>query len=166
MCLKNVNTITRFYDEIVYNSNTVAYINQFDHVCVKYDEDNKPYIGDFFIVTDVNLLGTKKPELSNYNFIEKGDVVEFKIRLTKVNPEPEKQYTWDLDSFEIDTKEDFNEACVKYHNSTRITNIKKISLRTDDNFIGEYVVKVLIRKKNCSDNDKWNVQSIMLLVIE
>ena len=166
MCKQNVNVVTRLYDYVEYGE-SIVFQDQFDVIHVKWS-NNRPYIGGFFIVTHINLLGTSQK--GTMNFIENQSKVCFKIRITKLNSDEKKQYTWDLDEFTIDLskKEYIQSACVKYMNSSKITQVEQLELR-DDDWEGKYVIKVLILDtqvdKDSKDKPKWNVQSIMGLKV-
>lgn len=160
MCRKNVNAIVKLYDYVSIgnsqNGNSL-FKNQFDTIKVSFDENSKPFIGGFSIITDINLLGTSKEENKAQNYIESKIPARFKIRLTKLNKNQDMQYSWDLDTFEINpsTENIIQKACVSFINHTQVTHIDKIILKEND-YIGKYAIKVLI-----SENEQqWIIQSL------
>ena len=169
MCKKNVNAVTRLYDYVEIGSDALGRSllqNQFDTICVQYESFEKPFIGGFYIVSQINLLGTSNEEEKASNAVSNETTLEFKIRITKVCLEKSKQYSWDVDTFEIDlSKEKVYNACVPFVNYTKISKISKIYLEPDD-FDGEYVVKILVRDKTLSNDEKWVVQGISNLFVK
>ena len=164
MCVRNLNAITRLYDYVDFNKQNPSksiYQNQFDIITAKFDEDGNPYIGGFYIVTDINVLGTTKEEYEKENFLNQHKAFNVKIRITKLNPDENKQYTWDIDTFTVNTANDdlIENACVPFINMANITEVNKIILDRND-YKGKYVVKVLIQK-----GDSWAIQSITGLKI-
>lgn len=160
MCRKYINTIARCYDDVEYCQNTYMLKKQFDSILIKYDEDKLPYIGGFYIVTDINILGTGKPENYDQNELEQGKKLKFKVRITKLNKDSQAQYSWDLDTFEVDTAEKSEEACVKFINTSKIVKINRLYLEKDD-FKGKYAIKVLVE----DDNKKWDILTITGLYV-
>ncbi len=153
MCKLNVNINARFYDGVKIENSSNTYINQFNRIECKFEEEtNSKYIGPFYIVTDTTMLETQKEDRKSINLlnniIENNLKVKLRIRITKLNKDPEKQYKWDVDSFEIEKDMcQINRACVHFLNHTRITKINRLELNSDD-YAGNYVVKVLIEEEN------------------
>ncbi len=170
MCMKNINATTKLYDHVVIGDGEIGYSlfqNQFDVITAKFDESGNPYIGGFYIVTDINLLGTSNENDKSNNVVEAKKSISVKIRVTKLSQDPETQYSWDLDTFDINMDEDNvkrRNACVPYVNYTKVSNITKIPLEKDHS--GEYVVKVLLRDSESSINSLWAVQSISRLCVK
>ena len=164
MCKRSVNAISRLYDFVSLGDCSIGeslYQNQFDTIKVLKDENGTPYIGNFSIVSDINLLGTSKDSERSTNYIESNTVAKFKIRLTKISEDANRQYSWDLDHFEIEPSSLKQKACVDFLNFTKVTHINRILLKADD-YIGRYVIKILLQ----DDNEKWIVQSISNLFVE
>lgn len=165
MCIRNINAISRLYDYANFDKqdpHKSIFQNQFDIISAKFDENGNPYIGGFYIITDINVLGTTKEEHKKDNFLESHKPFNVKIRITKINSEESKQYTWDIDTFTVNMANDdlIEKACVPFFNMANLTEVNRIILEKDD-YIGKYVVKVLVQR-----DEDWVIQSITGLKVE
>lgn len=170
MCMKNVNAVARLYNEVEIRNNPnriSTFKNQFDIISAKFNKENNPYIGDFYIVSEVNLLGTANQEDSETNIVEQRKKVKFKVRITKLSNENDKQYSWDVDEFVIDTSKEgliIKGACVPYINFTKVSEVNRIQLTPND-YSGEYVIKILLKTSDLPEEANWIVQSISRLSV-
>ncbi len=170
MCMKNVNAVARLYNEVEMGNNpnrVSTFKNQFDIISAKFNNENNPYIGDFYIISEINLLGTAVQEDKETNIVEQQKKAKFKVRITKISDERDRQYSWDVDEFEIDTSKDgliIEGACVPYVNFTKVSEVNKIQLTPND-YSGEYVIKILLESQNSSEERPWIVQSISRLSV-
>ena len=159
MCVKNINAISTLYKTVVLNGNgTYTLSENINHFSVSGNETS-PHIGNFNIITELCLMGERGEQDAPFK-----DGVKVRIRLTKLNRDPGKQYSWDIDEFDVDSNgEGIGQACMPFITKKHITSVKSISLRPDD-YRGGYVIKVLI--KDNPDEDKWKVQSISSLDVD
>ncbi len=84
MCMQNVNAIARLYTEVETGNDPhriSVFKNQFDIISVKFDKENTPYIGDFYIVSEINLLGTGKEANKKFDIIEQKKRLDLKLEL-------------------------------------------------------------------------------------
>lgn len=170
MCMKNVNATSKLYDYVEFGDGETGnsiFQNQFDVIVAKFDENRHPYIGNFYVVSDINMLGTTSEADQSENIINAKKNVEFKIRVTKISSDANSQYSWNIDTFSIDLSEEgmIHDACVPYANFTKVSKVTKIQLKPND-YCGNYVVKILIRTSTNSNDNLWVVQSISHLSVK
>ena len=161
MCMKSVNATIDLFASVK-TGDCEVFSMPFDTIrCII--EENILYISDFYIVSNFNLMGTTDAQRKVQNIVENLGNLQCLIRLTKISGDPKKRLSWDIDRFDIDcsNKENrFEEACVACVNFKKITKVNRIVL--SDEYIGQYALKVLVR---CSDEDKWEVQTIKRLTV-
>lgn len=120
---------------------------------VKAKEVNGKYIiGNFDIVTFVNIRGTTAGNNKD-NPLDAKEKLEFKIRLTKLDPDPEKQLSYDLGEFTMDLSDKSNvrTACFKYVERIESLSVDNVALESK----GDYVIKILVKK---SGDPLYNIQ--------
>lgn len=149
MCMKYVNAVACCYKSIEeVNKTIVSYKYPFDTIDV---EDKEPAICDFYIITNISIRGTLNEKEKLDNPIEQKKKLEFVIRITKCDSDPDKRQGADLDRFVVDLgKENIQNACFGFMNYNRFTYVKHLPLPYG---IGKYVIKVLIKEVGQSDDD-------------
>lgn len=157
MCMKYVNATTRCYKSIVQDGQGgfQSFVAPFDTLCGEFQNDHV-VIRNFFIKTEISILGTSNPEKESENPICRGDNLHFTLRLTKCDRDPQKRLGIDLDKFDINLKELKEKdlllhACYPFCTTTRITNVKEIEFPEFDT--GKYVLKVLVRATDDAKDD-------------
>lgn len=183
MCMENTNAICKLYDHVIGGESDYSkftYQNQFNGIALKFNESGIPYIGGFFVVTDLNFLGTTKEDKKATNVVNSKIPVRCQIKMTRVSRNPDKQLSWILDEFTIDPNTEGmirRVACVETMDYTRVTPVDQILLNGSD-YECEYVIKVLLKseeqvnqqseaKENKTDNKSslWIVQTISHLKV-
>lgn len=166
MCMKYVNTIANCYESIELNANNqiVKYINPFDCIYAKAD-GNRLYIGPFVIGTTINILGTSDEEKKKENPLEQNIKLDFKIRLTKCDPNETNRACLDLETIEIDLSNNDAKhmACFSYATYNMANQISRLYL-DDTAGKGKYVIKVLVKRHDEPD-DKYSIQSMTKLEV-
>lgn len=161
MCMKNVNVTTCCYKNVTTKDNLVISYNEpFTGLVLNRNQDCKVTTGAFVVVTQINIMGTNNEEHKQQNPMEQRSSIEFVIRLTKRDKDPEKQLGVDLDSFTINLKElegSIDQACYPFLNYTRVTKINDLELVSGP---GHYVIKVMVRD---SSDEKLIIQSLNLV---
>lgn len=148
MCMLYVNATLGMYASVRYDSrgNTESLLNMFDSLDVDTDDEGLPALPNFYIVTRLCILGSNRNE---DNILRRRGKLIFKLRLTKCDPEPEKQLGRDLDSFSVDLSdqklgEAISMACFEYLNYTQVTEVAPLKLEPG---FGKYVLKLLIAEE-------------------
>lgn len=165
MCMKYLNATLSCYKSVVMVDNSVTSLNwPFDKISANINEDGNFFIEDFFVVTQINLLGTQKEDKKQYSTLEKRENLEVKIRLTKCDKDENNQRYIDLDCFVIDfnneeNKKNIHTACFDYFNYKRITTVHSIELPLGT---GTYVIKVIVKE---ASQKKETVQSMNYLYV-
>lgn len=168
MCKKYVNAIVDCFEEIIssnsYPAIPVSFQRPFDEIMVDYC-DGKYQTGSFKLVTNINILGTadKSNQATHILYRENG-ALDFIIRLTRCDKDPEKRDYYDLDSFQVNVKQlkDNNQidgACFSFVNYPRITTVPPLDLQE----AGQYVIKLLIKENT---EEKYSVQFIKKLTVK
>ena len=170
MCKKYINATINCYKSLIKNNDSiVAYsipFNQIESIRIKESEKTKETenievcIKDFYIVTDINILGTNDKTADNP--LNKKQTLDVIVRITKCDKIPENQIGKDLASFSISTKDlyeqnQINTACFDFANCKQVITIKELPLPAGT---GKYVIKVLIKLSTETD---YTIQSMMQL---
>lgn len=123
-------------------------------------KEDKYVIGGFGIATFINIRGTVN-EQNTDNPLNNKEKLDFRLRLTKLDEDKNKQKSYNLKDFSIDLSENsvVHHACFDYMERIEITNIDELVL--DE--LGAYVVKVLVKK---SAAEKYDVQMLHPLFVE
>ena len=162
MCMRNVNAVVTLFASVRTNDEYISFSVPFDTIkCII--KNNTPYISDFFIVANMNLMGTTKPECKDSNVVENCKELQCLIRLTKIAKDPNERLSWDIEKFSIDTSDKkyrFDDACVPTVNFRKIVEVQDIELT--ENYRGDYALKLLVRN---NEEDSWQVQSITRLTV-
>lgn len=164
--MKYTNVAISCYQSVaMLDSSIVSLSCPFDKITVDPKEDVVS-IGNFFVVTHINLLGTNDEENKHYSILEKGENLDVIVRLTKCDIDENNQRYIDLDCFTVDlqdeeNKKNIHKACFSYFNYKRITKIEPIKLPLG---IGTYVIKVLV-KESSQEDTKYTIQSMSHLSV-
>ena len=157
MCMRYVNVTARCYDSVLTRDNNtiVSLSGPFDKIEGKY-QNGKVCVPDFSVLTELAIMGTAKAENKAINPVESGKVLHFTLRLTKCDPDPEKQMGLDLQTFTVDLaslkkNNRLLHACYDFYNELRVTRVKGIIFPEFDN--GKYVLKVLVNDTGNPDDD-------------
>ena len=157
--MKNLNVNTCCYRSITTQDNQVVSFNQpFTGLVVNKTADGKLVTGSFVVSTQISLMGTNQDEQKLQNPLEQHKSVDFIIRITKRDRNPEKQIGLDLDAFTIDLSDaSIEQACYPFFNHTRVTRVKDLELVGGS---GHYIIKVLVKE---SSGEKWIIQSMNMV---
>lgn len=160
MCVQYVNTNVQCFNTI---KRGLLWDTGFSSILssVKAEEkDNKFVIGDFSIVTFINIRGTQDENNTNNPLVKKSKL-SFRIRLTKVDKDPQKQLSYDIKDFDIDLSDrsKIHSACFDYLERIEITNIEKLVLESK----GAYAIKILIKDET---EDLYNIQMVHPIYVE
>lgn len=161
MCMKYVNVNVCCFDDInsnILNLGRTTFTAMLDSVKSK-EKNGKFFIGDFNIVTFINVRGTKTGNKSD-NPLDAGQRLDFKVRLTKLDSDPSNQLSYDLTNFSVDLsqKESLHHACFAYKEHVEITSVDSLSLESK----GAYVIKILVKE---SSKELYDVQMIHPLYV-
>ena len=147
MCMKYVNANVQCFDD-----KKVGFWGDTDFSniisTVKSTETKEGcVIGGFNIITFINIRGTQKgnnPE----NPVDMRKKLSFRIRLTKLDSQPENQLSYDLGDFELDLGDDKirKTACFDYIEQIHVLELKDTVLKSN----GSYVIKVLVKESNAN----------------
>ena len=161
MCIKNINTNICCYKNVTtVNDNAVVYSQPISRIKVRKDSNDKLFTGPFVIAVQISMLGTDNASEKTNNVVEKRARIDFKIRITKINKDPAKRLSLDLDDFSIDlNNEVLQQSCYEFYNQTQVVQVNDLFLQGG---AGQYVIKVLVKE---SDSDKWIVQSMSMLTM-
>ena len=165
MCMKYVDANTTCYKSVTMDGDKIVSLNAPFEVIKSTSADGTSFIGDFFLITQIDFLGTNDPQHKQENPLEQKRTIDFIIRLTKCSKEQEHQCV-DLDSFSINLEEMYKNhkvctACFDFFNYTKITNVNKVVLNNDNDSV-KYVIKVLIKD---SEDTEYSIQSMTQLII-
>lgn len=162
MCMRSVNAILNLFASVRKTDEYISFSVPFDTIkCIFIN--NVPYISEFFIVANMNLMGTTNEEAKKINVVENRKELFCLIRLTKTSNVSTERVSWDIEQFSIDTSDKtyrFDDACVPTVNYRKIVEVQNIELT--ENYRGDYALKLLVRT---SENDPWDVQSIVRLTV-
>ena len=88
-------------------------------------------------------------------------VLDFRIRLTKMDPDENKRFSYDLKSFRIDlsNQDIIKRACFPYVDIIDIVDVDGVLLESK----GNYVIKVLVKEH---DQSLYDVQMLHPLVVK
>lgn len=164
--MKYVNATVGCYKNVEIINDSIASISvPFDRV-VSFKSNDKIYIGNFFVVTDINILGTRKDSPNRDSILDKGNNLSVTIRLTKCDSDENNRRYKDLDVFVIDLEEEkrknnIHKACFKFLNYKRFTEIEPFALPLGS---GAYVIKVIVSEINKEgEKGKETIQSMNYL---
>jgi hypothetical protein len=121
---------------------------------IKAKEDNGKYaISGFNIAVFINIRGTQND--GNENPINEKSILNFKIRLTKLDKDKDKQLSYDLKEFSIDLSDTqkLKHGCFDYYVGVENIFVDELILES----CGSYVIKALVKKQN---QEKYDVQII------
>jgi len=158
--MKNLNVNACCYRNVSTQDNQViSYDQPFTGLKVSQKSDNCKFTtGSFAVVTQINMMGTNQEAHKVENPVEQRKSLDFIIRITKRDKNPEKQIGIDLDSFTIDlSQSSIEHACYPFFNYTRVTRVQDLELVGGTGF---YIIKVLVKE---SDKEKWIIQSMNLV---
>ena len=162
MCMRSVNATVNFFFFVKKDDEYISFSVPFDTIkCVI--KNNIPYISDFFIVANLNLMGTTNETFKADNIVENDRELFCLLRLTKISKDVSQRVSWDIDKFSVDSSDmtyRFNDACVATVNYRKIVEVQNIQLT--DNYRGDYALKLLVRTDEC---DSWEVQTIARLTV-
>lgn len=164
MCMKYINTTATCFKSVTMEKDKIISFNA-PFQCIKASDGNDGLmIDNFYIVTQIDFLGTNCEEHKMENPLEQKRTIDFIIRLTKCDRFEEQRIGVDLDSFSIDLGEMYEEeqvdlACFGFLNYTRIINVSDLDLPGGT---GKYVIKVLVKD---SDDKEYTIQSMTQLTI-
>lgn len=160
MCMRYINTNVQCFDSISKGLlGHIGFSSLLNTVGAK--ECGEQFLVDTFnIVTFVNIRGSKNGDKAD-NPIDAKMKLEFCVRLTKLDREPDKQLSYDIDKFYIDLSDEsqLKKSCFVYSERIEITEVKELLLNSK----GNYVVKILVKQQN---DEKYQVQMTHPLVIE
>lgn len=166
MCKKYVNAnLTCFKSIVMDNDVPLAFRNPFDEVSVEKCSNGMYTVDGFQILSNINILGTADEDKQKDHILYRPNgKLNFVIRLTKCDPDPNKRIYYDLDSFTVDITElrenhQVDGACFDFVNYARITNVPNFKVEK----FGSYVVKLLIKENTEQD---YSVQFIKKLMIK
>lgn len=160
MCMKYVNINVQCFET---KTNAILgnreFLSLLDSVKAER-KDNKYSIGGFSVVTFINIRGTINKEAQNSPLNNK-EKLDFKIRLTKLDVDKNKQTSYNLKDFSIDLSDEsvVRKACFDYTERIEITNVDALVL--DE--LGSYVIKVLVKR---SSSDMYDVQMVHPIYIK
>lgn len=166
MCMKYTNIAVSCYQSVAMLDNSIVSLNcPFDKITIEPNDDVVS-IGNFFVVTHINLLGTNDEKNKSHSVLEKGENLDVIVRLTKCDIDENNQRYIDLDCFTVDLQSEENRknihrACFSYFNYKRITKIEPIKLPLGT---GTYVIKVLVKESSQEDTN-YTIQSMSHLSI-
>lgn len=162
MCMKYVNATAICYANVVQEKgHPVLFETPFNELITIMDGKLRK-TGPFFVVTQINVIGTNNEDHKKENILEQGEILDVIIRLTRRSSEDAKRVCVDLDSFSIDLSEsnvNIETACYRFLNYPRITAVDDLVL---DGGLGSYVIKVLVKR---STDEKYTIQSMTGLTI-
>ena len=171
MCMRSVNATVTPYEEVIFSKDglqVLACKNPFGTIIAEKSEDGLYSIGNFNVVTDINLLGTKNENNKADNVLERKGCMEVMILITKCEPSKqglEKKSSALLDKFDVDTaKLPIDESCLPFLNYQRITNVGTVKLSAE-NALGDYVIKVVTKRKE-DDDTAYRIQSLYRLTVK
>ena len=162
MCMKSVNATVNLFASVRKSEDYISFSVPFDTIkCII--KNNVPYISDFFIVANINLMGTTNEDTKSLNVVESNKELFCLMRLTKISKDSSERVSWDIEQFSIDASDKtyrFDDACVPTVNYRKIVQVQNIELT--ENYRGDYALKLLVRT---SDDEPWEVQSIVRLTV-
>lgn len=165
MCMKYLNSTVGCYKSVTMVDDNIVSLNvPFDRMVASKANEDQVSIGEFYVVTKFNMLGTNKEENKHLSTLEKREKLHVKVRLTKCDKDENNQRYIDLDDFVIDLDEEENKrnihkACFPYFNYRRITRVETLNLPLG---CGPYVIKILVKE---SADDKYTVQAMNYLLV-
>lgn len=162
MCMKYLNANIICYDDVESDGlDPICFKKPFDRITALVQKDIA-LIGDFTIVLHINIIGTDNEKEQKNNVLYTNDKLNFKIRLTKCDPNPQNQLAVDLKQFDLDVKKLHKDlACYPFLNYTHVIDVKEIPLEQG---VGKYALKVLVKNSN-EDETKYTVQSMRNLEV-
>ena len=166
MCKKYVNAnLTSFESIVSENETPLVFRNPFDEIKAQKNVDGSYQINSFQILSNINILGTDDISKKQDHILYRANgELDFIIRLTKCDRDPDKRFYFDLDEFTINIKElrdahQVDGACFDFANYARITKVLSFAVDCP----GTYVVKLLIKENT---EEQYSVQFIRKLVIK
>lgn len=162
MCMKNINATLNLFASVERADKCISFSVPFDTIKCIF-KNNVPYISNFFIVANMNLLGTTNEEAKKINVVENRKELFCLIRLTKISSVSTEKFSWDIERFSVDASNKayrFDDARVPTVNYRKIVEVQNIKLT--ENCRGDYALKLLVRT---SKNEPWEVQSIARLTV-
>lgn len=166
MCKKYINANLISFESIISENETpLVFRNPFDEIKAQKNSDGTYQIDGFQILSNINILGTDdKDKQKNHILYRDNGALNFIIRLTKCDKDPEKRFYYDLDEFTISIKDLRNAhqvdgACFDFVNYARITKVLGFAVDCP----GTYVVKLLIKENT---EESYSVQFIKKLSIK
>lgn len=160
MCMRYVNTNVQCFDSISKSLlGHIGFSSLLNAVKAK-EVCEQVLVETFNIVTFINIRGSKNGDNPD-NPIDAKSKLEFCVRLTKLDKDPEKQLSYDIDKFCIDLSDEtqLKKSCFYYSERIEITEVKDLVLNSK----GNYVVKILVKQQN---DEKYQVQMTHPLLVE
>ena len=158
MCVRYVNATISLYGTILANNAEITgFLNPMCSFIAK-EEADKFSLGNFSIVTQISLLGSRDGISSLLN--QRKTISVFLV-LSKTTDGDNKE----LDRFDIDLEKEqiLNYSRIEYYNMCRISNFTDFKISRYKGK-GEYVINVLIKEKD--SNESPSVQAMFPITIE
>ena len=145
MCMKYVNCTVQCFDKGVRNIFAPMTFSSIIGSVESKEKNGSYYIDGFTINTFINIRGTGDGNNPN-NPLDMKKTLDFRIRLTKMDPDINNRLSYDLKNFRIDlsNQDIIKKACFPYVDIIDIIDVKGVSLQSK----GNYVIKVLIKESN------------------
>lgn len=124
-----------------------VYLVPFQLMETEINENGRRILPAFRAVVRVNIMGSVDRKSSSP--VDTGDTLMFRLNLTHYTDEPKDRKTEIIGMFEVTPEEDaLCKACVPFFNSVYYTDVPRMVLPEGN---GEYVLKLLVRKKRSGD---------------
>lgn len=165
MCKQYVNANVICFGTIISeNDAPLAFCNPFDTFHPSKSRNGYELPG-FQVMSYINILGTAdKEKQSSHILYQENKSLDFILRLTKCDEDPNKRFYYDLDAFQINIKElrenhKVDGACFDFINYARTTNVPSFKVERS----GSYVIKLLVKE---STDSQYAVQFIKRMQVE
>lgn len=120
-----------------------VYLVPFQLMEAEVNENRRRVLPEFRAVVRVNVMGSANGKSSSP--VDTGEILMFRLNLTHFTEDPKERKTEIVGMFEVDPKKiSLCEACVPFVNSIYYTDVPRRILPEGN---GEYVLKLLVRKK-------------------
>lgn len=162
MCMKYVNANIQCFNSIGNDfSGRMTLRSSTERVRSRKLRSGKYEIDGFSIVVFINIRGSSDKDKSE-SPIDRKQRLDFIIRLTKNDDDPEKRISYNLREFDVDFSKPIKlkHACFDYYERTEIVQVDKLTLDS----AGAYTIKVLV--KSDQNSDVYDVQIGHSLFVE
>lgn len=158
MCMKNVNASIMFCSEMEANNDEIkSLIGIYDGV-VPARENNSYYLDNFNVILNCSII-FEEQNRGRRDCLQLGEIYEYMVWLAHV----ESGLGIPLYRFELQiNQENLRTWCKDFYEFKRFLNFQRIDIPKG---LGNYAVKLLIRKKDDSNETPWNSQVIQSLII-